>query len=92
MRQVFDHWEGKGLPFDSKANDVSFVAKDNLFATAVYRQDFTYLMLVIAGPVTGFFVLKKRDTIAWQVKELEDKIKQLTLKLVKKEKRLGKNS
>ncbi len=92
VRQVFDHWEGKGLPFDSKANDVSFVAKDNLFATAVYRQDFTYLMLVIAGPVTGFFVLKKRDTIAWQVKELEDKIKQLTLKLVKKEKRLGKNS
>ncbi len=92
VRQVFDHWEGNDLPFDSKANDVSFVAKDNLFATAVYRQDFTYLMLVIAGPVTGFFVLKKRDTIAWHVKELEDKIKQLTLKLVKKEKRLGKNS
>lgn len=86
VRQVFDHWEGNNLPFDSRANDVSFVAKDNLFATAVYRQDSTYLMLAIAGPVTGFFILKKRNDITWHVKELEDKIKQFIPKLPKKKK------
>jgi len=91
VRQVFDHWEGNDLPFDSKTNDTSFVAKDNLFVTAVYRQDFTYLMLVIAGPVTGFFILKKRNDIQWHARELEDRIKQFIPKVIKKE-RLGKNS
>jgi hypothetical protein len=91
VRQVFDHWEGNDLPFDSKANDVSFVAKDNIFAAAVYRQDYTYLMLVIAGPFTGFFILKKRNDIQWHARELKDRIKQFIPKLVKKE-RLGKKS
>jgi hypothetical protein len=86
VRQVFDHWEGNNLPFDVKTNDVSFVVKDNLFATAVYRQDSIYLMLVIAGPITGFFVLKRRDAIAWHVKELEDKIIRLIPKVSKKKK------
>lgn len=86
VRQVFDHWEGNNLPFDSRTNDVSFVVKENVFVTAVYKQDSTYLMLVIAGPVTGFFVLKKRDTITWHVKELEEKIKQFVPKLPKKKK------
>ena len=86
VRQVFDHWEGNDLPFDVKTNDVSFVVKDNLFVTAVYRQDFTYLMLAIAGPVTGFFVLKRRDTIAWHVKEFEDKIMRFMPKVLKKKK------
>jgi hypothetical protein len=86
IRQVFDHWEGNNLPFDVKTNDVSFVVKDNLFATAVYRQDSTYLMLAIAGPITGFFVLKRRDAITWHVKELEDKIIRFMPKLSKKKK------
>ncbi|MDE1766778.1 MAG: hypothetical protein KGI27_10985 [Thaumarchaeota archaeon] len=86
VRDVFDHWEGNDLPFASSANNVSFVVKDNLFVTAVYRQDFTYLMLAIAGPVTGFFVLKKRNDITWHVKELEDKIKQLISTWQKKKK------
>ncbi|MGI0087838.1 MAG: hypothetical protein ACREBI_07735 [Nitrosotalea sp.] len=86
VRQVFDHWEGNDLPFNSKINDVSFVAKDNVITTAVYRQDFTYLMLAIAVPATAFFVLKKRNDITWHVKELEDKIMRFIPKLPKKKK------
>ena len=86
VRQVFDHWEGVDLPFDSKTNNVSFVAKDNVFATAIYRPDYTYLMLVIAGPITGIFAIKKRRTISWYAREINDKLEKFIPKLPVKKK------
>ncbi|MDE1872026.1 MAG: hypothetical protein KGH99_00945 [Thaumarchaeota archaeon] len=86
IRQVFDHWEGTNLPFDSKTNNVSFVAKENVFATAIYRPDYTYLMLVIAGPITGIFAMKKRSTISWYAREITDKLEKFIPKLPVKKK------
>ncbi|MGC1426096.1 MAG: hypothetical protein WA833_05275, partial [Nitrosotalea sp.] len=86
VRQVFDHWEGSNLPFDSKTNNVSFTAKDNVFATAIYRPDYTYLMLVIAGPITGIFAMKKRSTISWYAREINDKLEKFIPKLPVKKK------
>ena len=86
VRQVFDHWEGGNLPFDSKTNNVSFVAKENVFATAIYRSDYTYLMLVIAGPVTGIFAMKKRNDISWYVREIKDRLEKFIPKLPAKKK------
>ncbi|WP_157927245.1 hypothetical protein [Candidatus Nitrosotalea okcheonensis] len=81
VRQVFDHWNGNNLPFDSKTNDPSFVAKDSIFATAIYRPDYTYLMLVIAGPITGIFAMRKHSTISWYARELNDKLEKFIAKL-----------
>ncbi|MDE1841912.1 MAG: hypothetical protein KGI09_08540 [Thaumarchaeota archaeon] len=86
VRQVFDHWEGSNLPFDSKTNNVSFAAKDNVFATAIYRPDYTYLMLVIAGPITGIFAMKKRSTISWYAREINDTLEKFIPKLPVKKK------
>jgi hypothetical protein len=86
VRQVFDHWEGSNLSFDSKANNVSFTVKDNVFATAIYRPDYTYLMLVIAGPITGIFAMKKRSTISWYAREINDKLEKFIPKLPVKKK------
>ncbi|MGI0006693.1 MAG: hypothetical protein ACREAR_01705, partial [Nitrosotalea sp.] len=86
VRQVFDHWEGTNLPFDSKTNNVSFAAKDNVFATAIYRPDYTYLMLIIALPVTGIFVMKKRNGISWYVREIRDRLDKFIPKLLVKKK------
>ena len=86
VRQVFDHWEGSNLPFDSKANNVSFAAKENVFATAIYRPDYTYLMLVTAGPVTGIFAMKKRNDISWYVREIKDRLEKFIPKLPVKKK------
>ncbi|MDE1878143.1 MAG: hypothetical protein KGI07_06385, partial [Thaumarchaeota archaeon] len=81
VRQVFDHWKGNNLPFDSKTNDPSFTAKDNVFATAIYRPDYTYLMLVIAGPITGIFAMRKHSTISWYAREINDKLEKFITKL-----------
>ena len=86
VRHVFDHWEGTNLPFDSKTNNVSFPAKENVFATAIYRTDYTYLMLAIAGPITGIFAMKRRSTISWYVKEINDKLGRFIPKLPVKKK------
>lgn len=69
VRQVFDHWEGRNLPFGSGSNDVTFAATDDMVATAVYREDYTYLMLSIALPITGLFVLARRSLILDYVTE-----------------------
>jgi len=74
VRQVFDHWDGNNLPFDSKTNDVSFVARENVSTNAIYIVDYTYLMLLIAGSITGIFAMKKRNNISWHLKEIRDKL------------------
>ncbi|MGI0093487.1 MAG: hypothetical protein ACREA8_05240, partial [Nitrosotalea sp.] len=61
-------------------------AKDNVFATAIYRPDYTYLMLIIALPVTGIFVMKKRNGISWYVREIKDKLDRFIHKLLAKKK------
>ncbi|MHB8602322.1 MAG: hypothetical protein ACYC6W_02825 [Nitrosotalea sp.] len=81
VRHVFDHWEGTNLPFDSKKNNVSFQAKDDVFATTIYRTDYTYLMLAIAGPITGIFAMKKRNDISWYVREIKDRLDKFIPKL-----------
>ncbi|MHB8546836.1 MAG: hypothetical protein ACYDAJ_08740 [Nitrosotalea sp.] len=86
VRQVFDHWEGTNLPFDSKKNNVSFVTKGDVFATAIYRPDYTYLMLAIAGPITGIFAMRKRSTISWYAREINDKLDKFIPKLPMKKK------
>lgn len=73
IRQVFDHWDGNSLPFDSKTNNVSFVAKENVSTSAVYRSDYAYLMLLVACLMTGMFAMKKRKDISWHLIEIRSK-------------------
>lgn len=80
VRQIFDHWDGTNLPFDSKTNNVIFVAKENVSTSAIYRTDYTYFMLLIAGLITGIFALKKHNEISWNIREIKDKLNKFTPK------------
>lgn len=59
VRQVFDHWQG--LPYDT--NSVSFVAKEHISARAVYKDDYTLLMLLVAACATALSVFAFKEKI-----------------------------
>lgn len=70
VREVFDHWEG--LPYD--ADNVSFVASDDIKAKAVLHDDYLFLMLVFGLGVTIMMyfklVWKRGISPSWYVQKL----------------------
>ena len=81
VREVFDHWEG----IDENDKSFSIIADKDILVTAVYRDDYSYLMIVIFGAVLGVggFIIKKGNSgYAYKIKDVIDgvlsKAKKLT--------------
>ena len=47
VREVFDRWEG----IDAPGSSATFAAERDVYATAIYREDYTYLMALVAAPL-----------------------------------------
>ncbi|MDA7991045.1 MAG: hypothetical protein MPK30_08130, partial [Gammaproteobacteria bacterium] len=47
VRDVFDRWEG----IDAPGPSATFAAERDVYATAIYREDYTYLMALVAAPL-----------------------------------------
>ena len=47
VRDVFDRWEG----IDAPGSSATFAAERDVYATAIYREDYTYLMALVAAPL-----------------------------------------
>ncbi|WP_205097558.1 hypothetical protein [Candidatus Nitrosotenuis uzonensis] len=71
VRDVFDHWEG--LPYDTEP--VSFTASEDISAKVVYRDDYTFLMLVVAAIVTTVLyttAIRNKVNLRWEISKLVD--------------------
>ncbi|MEW6044234.1 MAG: hypothetical protein AB1608_08215 [Thermoproteota archaeon] len=71
VRDVFDHWDG--LPYDTEP--VSFTASEDISASVVYRDDYAFLMLVVAATVTMAFyttTIRNKVNLRWEVSKLVD--------------------
>lgn len=70
VREVFDHWIG--LPYDS--DTVTLNATQNIDAKAVLREDYTFLMLSLAVPISVMiyfrFIWRKGLDLKWYVRKL----------------------
>ncbi|MEM4252878.1 MAG: hypothetical protein QXE84_05080 [Candidatus Nitrosotenuis sp.] len=71
VREVFDHWDG--LPYDTEP--VSFTASEDISASVVYRDDYTFLMLAVAAAVTAVLymtVIRNKVNLRWEISKLVD--------------------
>ena len=69
VRDVFDHWEG----INASSSKAALVANKNMDIVAVYREDYTYLMVIIAVPLiaTGVFVsFKNTAGLRWMIENM----------------------
>ncbi|MEM3007641.1 MAG: hypothetical protein QXW37_03425 [Candidatus Nitrosotenuis sp.] len=70
VREVFDHWIG--LPHNS--DTVTLNATQNIDAKAVLREDYTFLMLSLALPISAMiyfrFVWRKGLDLLWYARKL----------------------
>lgn len=74
VREVFDHWEG--LPYQTEP--ISFTAEEDISASVVYRDDYTFLMLLVAAIVTVTLyatTLRKKVNLRWEISKLVDLFK-----------------
>jgi len=74
VREVFDHWDG--LPYDTEP--VSFTASEDLSARIVYRDDYTFLMLVVAAILTTTLyttAIRNKVNLRWEISKLVDLLK-----------------
>ncbi|MEW6043445.1 MAG: hypothetical protein AB1608_04215 [Thermoproteota archaeon] len=82
VRDVFDHWVG--LPHDS--DTVTFVATKNVDVKAVLREDYTFLMLSFALPISAMiyfrFVWKKGLDLLWYVSRFAEIVRVLRLQKI----------
>ena len=73
VRDVFDHWEG----IDADSSEVEFAADADIRVTAVYREDYTYLMGVIIIPLLGAsfaVVFKNTAGLRWAVENTLERL------------------
>lgn len=71
VREVFDHWDG--LPYETEP--VSFTASEDISASIVYRDDYTFLMLVVAAIVTATLyttAIRNKVNLRWEISKLVD--------------------
>ncbi|KFM16967.1 hypothetical protein SCCGRSA3_02002 [Marine Group I thaumarchaeote SCGC RSA3] len=71
VREVFDYWDG--LPYEIEP--VSFTASEDISASVVYRDDYSFLMLVIAVIVTTVLyttAIRKKVNLRWEISKLVD--------------------
>ncbi len=74
VREVFDQWDG--LPYDTEP--VSFTAKEDLSASVMYRDDYSFLMLIVAAIVTATLyttAIRKKVNLRWEISKLTDLVK-----------------
>ena len=92
VRDVFDHWKGLG-PDQAPFKDVSFTATEDVDATAIYREDYTYLMLMVLVPLLtgGIYAVSKNITgFRWTVQNLLEHLPVWRLSIPKKQKQTKK--
>lgn len=71
IRETFDHWDG--LPYETEP--VSFTAIKDISASIVYRDDYTFLMLVVAAIVTITLyttAIRKKVHLRWEISKFVD--------------------
>jgi hypothetical protein len=71
VREVFDHWNG--LPYETEP--VSFTASEDISASVAYRDDYTFLMLVVATIVTSTLyatTIRNKVNLRWEISKLVD--------------------
>jgi hypothetical protein len=71
VREVFDHWDG--LSYETEP--VSFTASEDISASVVYRDDYSFLMLLVAAIVTSTFymtAIKNKINLRWEISKLGD--------------------
>lgn len=71
VREVFDHWDG--LPYNTEP--VSFTASEDISTRVVYRDDYAFLMLLVAAIVTSTFymtAIKNKVNLRWEISKLID--------------------
>ena len=71
VRETFDHWDG--LPYETEP--VSFTAHEDISASIVYRDDYTFLMLVVAAIVTITLYttkIKNKVNLRWEISKFVD--------------------
>jgi len=75
VREVFDHWEG--IPYDT--DNVSFIATNDVRASAVLHEDYLFLMLVFGFGVSiamyFTFIWKKGISLSWYLQKLTSSLK-----------------
>lgn len=74
VREVFDSWDG--LPYETEP--ISFNATEDISASVVYRDDYSFLMLLVAAiATTGFYmtVIRKKINLRWEISKLVDLLK-----------------
>ena len=71
VREAFDHWDG--LPYD--AEPVSFTASEDISASVVYRDDYSFLMLVVAAIITTVLyttAIRNKVNLRWEISKFVD--------------------
>ncbi|MEM3065157.1 MAG: hypothetical protein QW177_07285 [Candidatus Nitrosotenuis sp.] len=71
VREAFDHWDG--LPYETEP--VSFTASEDVSAKVVYRDDYTFLMLVVAAIVTTALyttTIRNKANLRWEISKFVD--------------------
>lgn len=71
VREVFDHWDG--LPYETEP--ALFTASKDISARVVYRDDYSFLMLVVAAIVTTVLyttAIKNKVNLRWEISKLVD--------------------
>jgi len=74
VREVFDHWDG--LPYDTEP--VSFTASEDISARVAYRDDYTFLMMIVAAIVTAALyttTIRNKVNLRWEASKLVDLLK-----------------
>lgn len=76
IREVFDHWDG--LPYGN-SQPISFVANEDIHGKAVFRDDYSVLMLIL-GTITSvllYFVAFKKKGISpvWYLQKIKNNLK-----------------
>ena len=69
IRDTFDHWIG----MDDKSARASFVADSDITVMAVYREDYTYLMVLVLMPLlaASMFAISKRTAgLRWAMQDM----------------------
>ena len=72
VREVFDRWEG----LDSDSAEHSFEASRDLYVRAVYREDWSHLLLAISAPMAAAALLafgRGSERLRWALEMLRER-------------------
>ena len=63
IRDVFDHWDHLPAGYDVYSDVVTITATESFTTSAVYRDDFSGLILTVMGMILGMFAILKRGRL-----------------------------